>query len=328
MGLKLSIIVPVYKVEPYLRKCVDSLFDQDLARDEYEIILVDDGSPDRCPAICDEFARRYGNIKVVHRENGGLSAARNSGLDVAQGEYVQFVDSDDYLEPNVLKTLVTRMDAGRLDVLRFNYQNVNERGEIFEPNKVSKPFVDYRDEVCEGKVFLTERLGYGCYACQFILRRGLLDGCRFKEGVFFEDSEWTPRMLVLAKRVTSTPLMVYNYLLRQGSITKGIDPGRKRKALEDKIRLIDSLQSQMSGLEDSRWFQGFIAQLTIGIVSSISETCYKERKQYLRRIKEKHVFPLFPYHLTRFAERKVRIANVSPMLLCIVLHLKSKVSGL
>lgn len=326
MGLKLSIIVPVYQVEPYLCKCVDSLMAQDLAQDEYEIILVDDGSPDRCPEICDESARRYGNIRVVHRENGGLSAARNSGLDVAQGEYVQFVDSDDYLEPNVLKTLVDRMDADCLDVLRFNYQNVNERGEVFEPNKVSKPFVDYRDEICEGKVFLTERLGYGCYACQFILRRGLLEGCRFMEGVFFEDSEWTPRMLVRSKRVTSTPLMVYNYLLRQGSITKGIDPVRKRKALEDKIHLIDSLQLQMKGVEDTRWFQGFISQLTIGIISSISETFFKERKQYLRRIKEKQVFPLHPYHLTRFAERKVRVANVSPMMLCILLHLKIKVS--
>ena len=104
--MKLSIVVPIYKVEPYLRKCVDSLLNQDLPTEDYEIILVDDGSPDCCGEICDEYASKYGNIRVIHRENGGLSAARNSGIEIAQGKYIQFVDSDDYLEPNVLKTLV------------------------------------------------------------------------------------------------------------------------------------------------------------------------------------------------------------------------------
>lgn len=323
MGLRLSIIVPVYKVEPYLRKCVDSLLAQDLSGEDYEIILVDDGSPDQCPQICNEFADKYQNISVIHRNNGGLSAARNSGLAVAQGDYVQFVDSDDYLEPNVLKTLITKMDTDHLDVLRFNYQNVNEKGEVFEPNKVSKPFVDYRDEVCEGLFFLTERLGYGCYACQFIIRRDLLDGCRFKEGVYFEDSEWTPKMLRKANRVTSTSLMVYNYLMRQGSITQGIDRERKRKVLEDKINLIDALQAQMKGADDTRWYRGFIAQLAISIITSISQSFFKERKRYLSQIKERHVFPLYPYHLTRFAKRKVYIANISPMLLCVLLSRKS-----
>lgn len=324
MGLRLSIIVPVYKVEPYLRKCVDSLLAQDLSGEEYEIILVDDGSPDQCPQICDEYADKFQNISVIHRNNGGLSAARNSGLAVAKGEYVQFVDSDDYLEPNVLKTLIAKMDADRLDVLRFNYQNVNEKGEVFEPNKVSKPFVDYRDEICEGLVFLTERLGYGCYAWQFIVRRELLAGCRFKEGIYFEDSEWTPRMLVKANRVTSTSLILYNYQMRQGSITQGIDRERKRKVLEDKISLIDSLQSQMKGVDDSRWYLGFIAQLTISIITSISQFFFEERKRYLSQIKERHVFPLYPYHLSRLAKRKVSIANISPTLLCVLLAPKSK----
>ena len=318
--MRLSIIVPVYKVEPYLRKCIDSLLAQDLSGEDYEIILVDDGSPDQSPAICDEYAAGYKNIRVVHRENGGLSAARNSGLAVAQGEYVQFVDSDDYLEPNVLKALVTKMDTYRLDVLRFNYQNVNENGEVIEPNKVSKPFVDYRDEVCDGLSFLTERLGYGCYAWQFILRRELLDGCRFKEGIYFEDSEWTPRMLMKASRVTSVPMIVYNYLMRQGSITKGVGRERKRKVLEDKIGLIDSLQSQMKAVDDDRWYRGFIAQLTISIISSISVSFFDERKEYLKQMREKQVFPLYPFHLTRFTQRKVCSANISPMLLCFLLH--------
>ena len=101
--MKLSIIMPVYNVEDYLCKCIDSVLNQDY--EDYEVILVDDGSPDECPKICDSYAKKHDNIRVVHRENGGLSAARNSGIEVAIGEYILFVDSDDYIEPNVLGTL-------------------------------------------------------------------------------------------------------------------------------------------------------------------------------------------------------------------------------
>jgi glycosyltransferase involved in cell wall biosynthesis len=324
MGLKLSIIVPIYKVEQYLGKCVDSLLNQDLPHEEYEIILVDDGSPDGCPAMCDEYASTHDNVRVVHRENGGLSAARNSGIEVAQGQYVQFVDSDDYLEPNVLKTLVDKMDADHLDILRFNYQNVNEKYEVFEPNKVSKPFVDYRDEVCDGLTFLNERLGYGCYAWQFVLRRELLENCVFKEGIYFEDMEWTPRLLLKASKVTSTDLMVYNYLMREGSITQSVDEKKKIKVLDDRLSLIASMKRQMEKASDKRWFEGMIGQMTIGIISSASSDFWEMRKELIMRIKREGVFPLSSYHATDLAARKIRLANISPMLCCLLLHAKNK----
>lgn len=322
--IKLSIVVPIYKVEPYLPKCVESLLAQDLPKEDYEIILVDDGSPDRCGEICDAYAARYVNVKVVHRKNGGLSAARNTGIEVAQGEYVQFVDSDDYLEPNVLKELVEKMDSDKLDILRFNYQNVNERYEVFEPNKVSKPFVDYRDEVCDGLTFLTERLGFGCYAWQFLLRRELLEGCVFKEGIYFEDMEWTPRVLLKAKRVTSTDMMVYDYLMRQGSITQSVDEKKKRKLLDDRLSLIGSIKEQMEKVGDKRWFEGMIGQMAIGIIGSASSDYYELRKPLIKRLKEEGLFPLSSYHSTDLAARKIRIANVSPMLLCMMLHFKNQ----
>lgn len=320
---KLSIIVPVYNVERYLPKCVDSLLCQNLLPEEYEIILVDDGSPDRCGKICEEYASDHANVKVIHRDNGGLSAARNSGIEEAQGQYIQFVDSDDFLEPNVLKTLVNKMETDKLDVLRFNYQNVNERYEVFEPNKISKPFVDYRDEVCDGLTFLTERLGMACYAVQFIIRRELLNDCRFKEGIFFEDVEWTPRLLLKAKRVTSTDRMVYNYFMRIGSITKGVDSEKKKKVLVDRLSLIDALQGQMHELKDKKWHEGMIAQITISIISNISRNFYEERKTYLDLLKAKNVFPLSTYHCTKQARKKVNIANFSPGFLCGLLHLNN-----
>ena len=316
MGLKLSIIVPIYKVEQYLPKCVDSLLNQDLPTEEYEIILVDDGSPDRCGAICEDYVAQFSQVRVVHRKNGGLSAARNSGFEVAKGKYVQFVDSDDFMEPNVLKTLVEKMEVDNLDILRFNYQNVNERYEIFEPNKVSKPFVDYRDEVCDGLSFLTERLGFGCYAWQFMIRHELLENCRFKEGIYFEDTEWTPRLLLKAHRVTSTDLMVYNYLLREGSITHCVDDTKKKKVLNDKLMLLDSMLGQMNGVADKRWFFGAIAQTVLSIIGYVCINYYNERKEVIRVLKSKCIFPLSTFHSTRAAARKIRIANLSPLLLC------------
>lgn len=321
--MKLSVIVPVYNVEKYLRKCVDSLLVQDLSANEYEIILVDDGSPDLCGQICDEYANRHANVKVIHRENGGLSAARNSGMEVAVGQYIQFVDSDDYLEPNLLKTLVEKMNAEELDVLRFNYQNVNERYEVFEPNKVSKPFMDYRDEVCDGLTFLTERLGFGCYAWQFVVRREILYGCAFKEGIYFEDTEWTPRLLLKAEHVTSTDLVVYNYLMREGSITQSVDEKKKRKMLDDKLSLIDSMKQQMTGTSDKRWFEGIIAQTVLSVLGYVYENYYSERKAVLSELKEKGVFPLSEYHATESAKRKIRLANFSPGLLLWLMSLKN-----
>ena len=98
-----SIIVPVYKVEPYLRRCVDSILDQTFT--DFELILVDDGSPDNCPAICDEYAEQDDRVKVVHKANGGLSSARNAGMAVANGKYYLFCDSDDYVSPYWCETL-------------------------------------------------------------------------------------------------------------------------------------------------------------------------------------------------------------------------------
>lgn len=327
MGLKLSIIVPIYKVELYLPKCVESLLNQDLPREEYEIILVDDESPDRCGEMCEEYAANNANIRVVHRKNGGLSAARNSGIEMAVGRYIMFVDSDDYLEPNVLKALTDKMDADNLDVLRYNYQNVNDRYEIFEPNKVSKPFVDYRDEVCDGQTFLTERFGFACYAWQFVVRRELLDGCLFTEGIYFEDVDWTPRLMLKAERVTSSNRVVYNYLMRSGSITKSVDEKKKRKVLDDLLSSIDSLQKTSEKAGVKIWFQGMITQIVLSVVGYVVANCYERKSEVLKTLQAKNVFPLSRFHATESNLRKIRILDTSPSLLFIFLHQMSKIKN-
>ena len=147
--MKLSIIVPIYNVAPYLRKCVDSLLVQDIS--DYEIILVDDGSTDDSGAIADELVHAFSlsplasrlQLRVIHQSNAGLSAARNTGIAAATSDYIMFVDSDDYLQANVLGILMEKVKRDNLDVLRFRYQNVRENGEAFAPYKDMTNYNDY-----------------------------------------------------------------------------------------------------------------------------------------------------------------------------------------
>ena len=322
--MKLSIIVPVYNVEAFLNKCVDSLLAQDLPADEYEVIIVDDGSTDSSGALCDTLAAEYGHIRVIHQRNRGLSGARNAGIPVASGTYVLFVDSDDFLCPNVLGTLVGLMESKELDILRFNYQNVNMEGAVFEPNKYVKPFVDYSDVVCDGETFLNERLGYACYAWQFLVKASILrqEGNGFKEGIYFEDVEWTPRILLQARRVASTDTLVYNYLFRTGSIARNKDAEKKRKAIRDKMTILEGFAALRPQVKDDRWFRGMSSQIALSIFDIVGRFFYPERKEYIRALKRQVAFPLSTYHATKSSRRKILLANVSPYLVCRLYHRK------
>ena len=360
--IKLSIIVPIYGVERYLRKCVDSLLAQNLPSSVYEIILVDDGSPDACPQICNEYATKsqesrvksqeFPVIKVIHRKNGGLSSARNSGIETAQGEYLMFVDSDDYIEPNVLSGLMAQMERDNLDVLRYRLQYVriknegvselaNERDyEVYNPYK-SNPFKgnDYSETVTDGVTFLNTRMSTACYAWAFILRRDLIIptdsitinsfpsgrdgvGLLFTPGIYFEDTDWTPRMLVKAKRVASTNTIVYNYLQREGSITKAVNRSKQQKVLDDKMRLIGEMQRQANELKgnnlNNSWFNRMIADTVISVIGILSVDFYSERKGYLEQLKQMDVYPLTS------KLPKAKLINFSPRLAVEVLHIKNR----
>lgn len=319
--MKLSVIVPVYNVSKYLSKCLDSILNQDIERDDYEIIVVNDGSTDNSGEIAQEYADIHFNIQLINQENQGLSGARNTGIMAARGEYIQFVDSDDYLEPNVLSSLIERIQSDQLDVLRFNYQNVNENYEIFEPNKESRPYMDYSETICNGAEFLNERLGYACYAWQFLLRTDLVKDCLFKEHILFEDTQWTPRMLRKAQRVSSTSEIIYYYLSRNGSITKAKGIDKQRVIIESKLSLIADLQNQMLSCSDKRWYGGMISVTAISALGHIVEYLFSERKTYIGRMKQNNVFPLSAYHLSKAASRKRMLINASPLLFCLILKM-------
>ena len=319
--MKLSIIVPIYNVAPYLRKCVDSLLTQDIL--DYEIILVDDGSPDECPRICDAYAEKHSNVHVIHQENAGLSAARNTGVAKAQGDYIWFVDSDDYVEPNVLGVLMEQIERDKLDVLRFRYQNVRESGEVFAPYKDMTNYNDYSSVPTDGLSFLNERMGNQCYAVLFILHREIALQEQFTPKIYFEDTEWTPRMMLRAKRVASSELMVYNYLWREGSITLSQKDVQKQcKQLKDKIDLLRKLDDWGNQVVDRRWFDGMISGLMVNIVGIIASTFYADRKEYVQQIKAMHLLPLSTYHIAPRAQRKVKLINVSIDLAVMLMNLK------
>ena len=350
--ITLSIIVPIYNVERYLKKCIDSLLNQDIS--DYEIILVDDGSTDNSGAICDEYTSpsfvnsltRSVVIKVIHRKNGGLSAARNSGIEVAQGKYIMFVDSDDYIEPNVLSGLIAQVERDNLDVLRYRLQYVNPQYEAYNPYK-SDPFKgnDYSEEVTDGVTFLNTRMSTACYAWVFIIKRDLIysdqtsaisnqtlenntsnikhqtSNILFTEKIYFEDTDWTPRMLVKAKRVASTNTVVYNYLQREGSITKAVNRSKQQKVLDDKMRLISEMQRQAKELQDkglnNAWFNRMIADTVISVIGILSVDFYSERKGYLKQLKQMNVYPLAS------KSAKAKLINLSPRLAVEVLHIKN-----
>lgn len=324
--LILSIIVPVYNVERYLKKCLDSLLQQNLNAAAYEIILINDGSTDGSEAIAQNYTHSYSNIKLFNQENRGLGAARNAGIELAEGKYIQFVDSDDYLEPNALAALIDKMEREQLDVLRFNYQNVNEAYKLIQYK--SKHWADYRDELIDGIGFLNKRLGFACYACQFLFRASLLkkEENKFVEGIFFEDTEWTPRILVQANRVNSSDKMVYNYLARSGSITKSVSVQKRKKWLRDKLVVVDCLlrQKKTQTIENQQWYDKMIAKIVYSTLSYVALHFYRERRTYIKQLTEKPIFPLSSFSTASKMKLRFLILNISPALFCFMMHITTK----
>ncbi|WP_262495112.1 glycosyltransferase [Labilibacter marinus] len=139
MSIKVSIIVPIYKVEKYIHRCMESILNQTLK--ETEIILVDDGSPDNCPKICDEYAQKYERVRVIHKKNEGLGFARNSGIQIATGEYVTFIDSDDYVSETMIEELYEVASNKKLNAVYSNYYRVSKQGGIVKVTETDCDFI-------------------------------------------------------------------------------------------------------------------------------------------------------------------------------------------
>lgn len=209
MHVKLSVIIPVYRTERTLERCVKSILEQ--SYHDLEVILVDDGSPDNCPQLCDEWALKDSRIRVVHKPNGGLSDARNAGIDAATGDCLTFVDADDYLAPDTYAQVMPK--AAGSDIVEFpiywHYTGDDERLMRFQP-------ADYDDM---GRYWLEGEAYTHTYACNKVFRRALFGDVRFPKGRVFEDAATLPLLLEHARRVSTVDAGLYYYVANPAGIT-------------------------------------------------------------------------------------------------------------
>lgn len=324
--MKLSIIVPLYNSAKWLDKCLTSLVQQDIPDSEYEVICVNDGSPDNSEEIALSYAQKYKQIKVFSQENKGASGARNTGLRNAVGQYVTFVDPDDYVEPNGYGRLIRQMEDENLDMLRFNYQMVDEQYNVVEKPR-SAQLIDYSSEIMEGNRFLGQRLGFACFIWTFIYRTSLLkdNDIWFCEGDYYDDTPWTPRVCRAASRVNSVDVVQYYYLQREGSLVKSSDLKSIKKKMDGRFLLIDLLQEQMRSVNDKdamNWYQGMMAHVVLGALTSVAINDFENMNVVVKRLKELNVFPLSYHDSLPNVVKKMRIVNFSPKMYCWLLHLK------
>lgn len=206
-----SIVVPIYKVEEYLEECVDSILNQSYK--EFEVILVDDGSPDRCGEICDRYAECDSRIRVIHKKNGGLSDARNAGIEIARGEYIAFIDSDDYVTPNYLEMMVSTAEIHNADIVQCqNTLQTDNLGTL----KYKKPII----YSASNTIFKEYLLFNNIIVCaqQKLYRTSLFREIRFPVGRINEDTCTTYKLLLHAERYVCIGNILYFYRIREGSI--------------------------------------------------------------------------------------------------------------
>ena len=214
----ISVIIPVYKVERYLDACVASVAGQTFA--DLEILLVDDGSPDACPALCDAWAQRDPRIRVIHRQNGGLSAARNTGIEAAAGRFLAFVDADDLLEPDALRRAYEAQAVTGADLVIFNLRYVDETNTPLP----APDFSQFRDEVLtpdevwQRYFSLAEQRIYYVVAWNKLYRAELFRTLRFRPGKRYEDQFLLPGLLAQCRTVACLGWPGYRYVQRGGSI--------------------------------------------------------------------------------------------------------------
>ena len=214
MSALISVIVPVYKVEAYLKKCVDSIVNQTYKN--LEIILVDDGSPDGCPKLCDDLAKRDERIVVIHKENGGLSSARNAGIDVARGAYIGFVDSDDYIHPEMYERLYASIVNAHADLCICSCQKINKLGEKISKDSPLKDEVLSRGQ-CFSKIFLSNGWYYVTVPMK-LYKRELFTGLRFNNGKLHEDEFFIHHLIGKCNTIVTIPDELYMYIKRDDSI--------------------------------------------------------------------------------------------------------------
>ncbi|HEY8889937.1 MAG TPA: glycosyltransferase [Clostridium sp.] len=249
----ISIIVPIYKVENYIRNCVDSILNQTYKN--LEVILVDDGSPDNCGSICEEYSLKDNRIKTIHKKNGGLSSARNAGLDIARGEYIGFIDSDDWIESDMYDSLYNALIEYNADISVCGRYIVKENRITTISDSEKAQIFTRREALAE--LVLDEYSGMKNFAWDKLYKKELFENIRYPEGKYFEDIFTTYKLFSKSTKIVDIKSPKYYYLMREDSIC-GTNDASKRydyyKANIECLEHIKKLEPQLSEMCDKQLF--------------------------------------------------------------------------
>lgn len=275
--IELSIIVPVYNVEKYVKECLQSLVNQTLDKDSYEIIIVNDGSKDKSLEICKEFEEKYDYIKLISQENKGLGAARNLGIKNSSGMYIGFVDSDDYVKEDMFEKLLNCAKKDDVDMVICNVQRYLEKSKKMincptglEENKVYKN-EEFMESYLSGKIV--------SMAWNKIYKRYLFDDISFDEGVYYEDIYPAYKLLEKSKTVKKVDDYLYIYRIREENITSKFDD-KKIKDLNSIILKVDKSYKKNSNFNKKLLDAFDISYLQLSLDLYIKNMDYRYRKIY------------------------------------------------
>lgn len=289
----ISIITPVYNVEKYIHRCIDSILAQTVS--DFELILVDDGSPDNCGAVCDEYAAKDGRVRVIHQENRGQAAARNRALDVARGEYIAFVDSDDWVHPQYLEVLYRNIRDNQADVSVCGHRKVTEVVPFQEP--------DPSAEVLSGGDFvrmgLTGKIPNRIWIlCDKLFRRECFEHIRMPEGRINEDNATVYKVLYESRRVAFCDEILYFYFYNESST---VNQAFRRKHLdwllvpEEMIRYFSEKQDGVLVDRCKRMYLSALEDMFRKVKANLNEPALeRELREKLRQMyrEEKTRYPI------------------------------------
>lgn len=279
----ISVIIPVYKVEEYLDECVASVVSQ--TYENLEIILVDDGSPDNCPQMCDEWAKKDNRIQVIHKENGGISDARNAGIDVCSGAYIAFVDSDDFIAPDMLEKLYTALTKEDADIAACGILTCEGEKQIAWgcEDLVGTPEQFY--------ALLYNDTRYPVSAWNKLYRRSCWENLRFPVGKTCEDAFTTYQLIHNARRIVMIPQALYCYRIRPGSIMTSAFSLKKMDE-EEAWRCNYQFMEQHYPQFKKKAFDFYLQRVNvlIRLMDEENRKTFSEQYQMLRRILKSNVW--------------------------------------
>lgn len=305
--MKFSVVIPVYKVEQYLDECVQSVLEQTYS--DLEVILVDDGSPDRSGVMCDDWAKKDSRVRVVHQENGGLSAARNTGIRNAQGEYILFLDSDDWWENNtVLATVAKQLEHTPVDVVNFNYRKSYDgvlQPPYFKETLPASEGPENLSQIVEGDRWING-------ACNKAFSRKLLteNEIYFRLGITSEDIDWTLRVALNAETFAFVNVCVFVYRQHGASISHSVSPKKIRMLCDNVktcVRLLEAADEAKA-----KALTPYVAYQYGTLIYNVAALSGKDRKPLMGDVKQmKYLLACSDNPKVRLIHRCSRVLGLS-----------------